>query len=50
MIQHLAIGELAPLLILLGLSGPILRPLLALPAMVRLRPLMNPSSRCRSGG
>lgn len=42
MIQHLAIGELAPLLILVGLSGSVLRPLLALPAMVRLRPLMSP--------
>jgi cytochrome c oxidase assembly factor CtaG len=42
MIQHLAIGELAPLLILVGVSGPILRPLLALPAMIRLRPLMSP--------
>lgn len=42
MIQHLALGELAPLLILVGLSGPILRPLLAVPGVMRLRPLMNP--------
>jgi putative membrane protein len=42
MIQHLALGELAPLLILVGLSGPILRPILALPWMMRLRPLLNP--------
>jgi cytochrome c oxidase assembly factor CtaG len=42
MIQHLAIGELAPLLILLGLSGPMLRPLLALPGATRLRWLLNP--------
>lgn len=42
MIQHLAIGELAPLAILLGLSGPMLRPLLALPGVARLRRLMNP--------
>jgi cytochrome c oxidase assembly factor CtaG len=42
MIQHLAIGELAPLLILLGLSGPILRPLLALDPVRRLRWLLNP--------
>ncbi len=42
MIQHLAIGELAPLLMLAGLSGPILRPILALPGMARLRPLLNP--------
>ncbi len=42
MIQHLTIGEVAPLLILLGLSGPILRPLLALGPVRRLRWLMNP--------
>ena len=42
MVQHLAIGELAPLAILLGLSGPMLRPLLALPSVVRLRWLLNP--------
>lgn len=42
MIQHLALGELAPLLILLGLSGPILRPVLALSWILRLRPLLNP--------
>lgn len=42
MIQHLAIGELAPLLILVGLNGPMLRPLLALPWVLRLRPLLNP--------
>lgn len=42
MIQHLALGELAPLLMLLGLSGPILRPVLAVPWVMRLRPLMNP--------
>jgi cytochrome c oxidase assembly factor CtaG len=42
MIQHLLIGEVAPLLILLGLSGPLLRPLLAIPVLGRLRPLLNP--------
>lgn len=42
MVQHLAIGELAPLFILVGLSGPILRPLLALAPIRRLRPLMHP--------
>jgi hypothetical protein len=31
MLQHLMIGELAPLLAVLGLSGPLLRPILALP-------------------
>jgi len=30
-------GELAPLVILLGLNGPMLRPLLALGAVRRLR-------------
>ena len=42
MVQHLAIGEVAPLLILVGLSGPVLRPLLALAPLRRLRPLMHP--------
>ncbi len=42
MIQHLLIGEVAPLLILLGLNGPLLRPLLAIPVIARLRPLLNP--------
>ena len=42
MIQHLTIGELAPLLILLGLSGAMLRPLLALPPAKRLRFLVLP--------
>jgi cytochrome c oxidase assembly factor CtaG len=42
MIQHLTIGELAPLLILLGLSGAVLRPLLALPPARRLRFLILP--------
>ncbi len=42
MIQHLTIGEVAPLFILVGLSGAVLRPLLALDPVRRLRPLMNP--------
>lgn len=42
MIQHLTIGEAAPLLIVLGLNGPLLRPLLAIPAVTRLRWLLNP--------
>jgi cytochrome c oxidase assembly factor CtaG len=42
MIQHLLIGEAAPLLILLGLNGPLLRPLLAIPGVVRMRWLLNP--------
>lgn len=42
MIQHLLIGEVAALLIVLGLNGTLLRPLLAIPGMVRLRWLLNP--------
>jgi putative membrane protein len=42
MAQHLMIGDIAPLLLLLGLSGPMLRPLLAAPLVLRLRPLANP--------
>jgi putative membrane protein len=42
MIQHLMLGDLAPLAIVLGLSGPILRPLLALPLVGRLRLLAHP--------
>ncbi len=42
MAQHLAMGELAPLLILLGLNGPMLRPLLAIAAVRRLRWALNP--------
>lgn len=42
MAQHLAIGEVAPLLILVGLSGPMLRPVLAFRPVRRLRGLMHP--------
>lgn len=42
MIQHLLIGEVAPLLIVLGLDGRLLRPLLAIPGLTRLRQLFNP--------
>jgi putative membrane protein len=42
MIQHLLLGDLAPLAIVLGLSGPILRPILALPLIGRLRILARP--------
>ena len=42
MAQHLLIGDLAPLCLLAGLTGPLLRPLLALPGMMRLRVLSNP--------
>ena len=42
MLQHVVIGDLAPLCLLAGLTGPILRPLLALPPVERLRVLANP--------
>jgi len=42
MIQHVVIGDLAPLCLLAGLTGPILRPLLALRPVERLRVLANP--------
>jgi putative membrane protein len=42
MLQHLMIGDIAPLLIALGITGPILRPVLALPSAERLRLLCNP--------
>ena len=42
MAQHLLIGDLAPLCLLAGLTGPLLRPVLALPGVMRLRVLSNP--------
>jgi len=42
MTQHLLIGDLAPLCLLAGLTGPLLRPVLALPGVHRLRVLANP--------
>jgi putative membrane protein len=42
MAQHLLLGDLAPLLIVLGLSGPILRPILAFRAVRSLRVLAHP--------
>jgi putative membrane protein len=42
MVQHLAIGDLAPLVLLLGLSGPVLRHVLAQPGVRRLRWLAHP--------
>lgn len=43
MIQHVLIGDLAALCLLAGLTGPLLRPLLALPPVERLRVLANPA-------
>ena len=42
MAQHLVIGDIAPLLAVIGLSGPLLRPVLALPGAARLRRLASP--------
>jgi putative membrane protein len=42
MAQHLLLGDLAPLCLLAGLTGPLLRPILSLPGVMRLRILSNP--------
>jgi cytochrome c oxidase assembly factor CtaG len=42
MVQHLLIGDLAALAVVLGLTGPVLRPLLAFPPVRRLRFLGHP--------
>jgi putative membrane protein len=42
MAQHLLLGDIGPLLVVLGLTGPLLRPMLALPVVRRLRFLGHP--------
>jgi cytochrome c oxidase assembly factor CtaG len=42
MIQHLMLGDIAPLLVVLGLTGPMLRPLLALRPIQKLRGVAHP--------
>jgi cytochrome c oxidase assembly factor CtaG len=42
MIQHILLGDLAPLCFVAGLTGPVLRPVLALPGFDRVRTLANP--------
>jgi putative membrane protein len=42
MCQHLLLGDIGPLLIVLGLTGALLRPLLAVPGLGRLRVLAHP--------
>jgi cytochrome c oxidase assembly factor CtaG len=42
MLQHVLLGDLAALLVLAGLTGPLLRPLLAFGPVGRLRVLANP--------
>jgi putative membrane protein len=42
MLQHILLGDLAPLCMVAGLTGPLLRPVLALPTVARLRFLAHP--------
>ncbi len=42
MLQHVLLGDLAPLCFVLGLTGPVLRPVLALRVVDRLRVLTHP--------
>jgi putative membrane protein len=42
MLQHVVLGDLAPLCFMAGLSGPILQPVLKLPGVERLRILAHP--------
>jgi cytochrome c oxidase assembly factor CtaG len=42
MLQHILLGDLAPLCMVAGLTGPILRPVLAIPLFQRLRFLVHP--------
>lgn len=43
MAEHLVIGDIGTLLIVLGLTGPLLQPLLAIGIVDRLRVLVNPA-------
>lgn len=42
MVEHLMLGDLATLLLVLGLTGPLLQPILAIPVLDRLRVLAHP--------
>jgi putative membrane protein len=42
MLQHILLGDLAPLCMVAGLTGPLLRPVLALPVVEKLRELAHP--------
>lgn len=42
MLQHVLLGDLAPLALVAGLTGPLLRPVLSLPLVGRLRALAHP--------
>jgi putative membrane protein len=43
MVQHLLIGDVAPLFVVLAISGPLVRPVLALPFAMRLQGLAHPA-------
>jgi cytochrome c oxidase assembly factor CtaG len=43
MVEHLLLGEVGTLLLVLGLTGPLLQPILAVPAFDRLRVLAHPA-------
>jgi cytochrome c oxidase assembly factor CtaG len=42
MVEHLLLGDVATLLLVLGLTGPLLQPILAIPVFDRLRLLAHP--------
>ncbi len=42
MVEHLLVGDIAALLIVLGLTGPLIAPILRIPVIGRLRVLANP--------
>jgi len=42
MVEHLLLGDVATLLLVLGLTGPLLQPILAIPVFDRLRILAHP--------
>ncbi len=42
MVEHLMLGDIGPLLLVLGMTGPLLQPLLGLPVLRHLRVLVNP--------
>ncbi len=42
MVEHLLLGDIATLLLVLGLTGPMLQPVLAIPVLDRLRILAHP--------
>jgi cytochrome c oxidase assembly factor CtaG len=43
MCEHLLLGDIAALLLVLGLTGPLLQPILAIPVLDRLRVLAHPA-------